>query len=430
MKYFSTNLNAPHVSFKEALLNGLAPDGGLYMPESIPSLPPDVLEKFKDNYHELSYAMLSPFIGDEIPESDLRTIIQDAFNFPVPLTPLGEDVTLVELFHGPTFAFKDFAARFMARAMSYFLGDDELTILVATSGDTGSAIGNAYWGLSNIKVHILYPSGKVSPLQEKQLTTMGGNIHAFEVAGTFDDCQRVVKEAFMDEELTQTLKLSSANSINIGRLLPQATYYAYAFAQVEESNPDTQICVPSGNLGNLTAGLIAKKMGVPIPQFIAATNANTVVPDYLETGDYEPRPSQQTLANAMDVGNPSNFVRMKSLYGDSVEAMKEDVHGISVNDESIRDTIRSQFEKTGVVIDPHTAVGVFATHQYRETTGDSRHTLVMSTAHPAKFTEVVEPVIGPVIEMPESLNDCLDKEKNATPLVPSLEALKAALLNE
>lgn len=431
MRYISTLGKTEPVDFKTALLKGLAPDGGLFMPESIPPLDPAEILRLSRDFHALSFKVLQPFIGDKIPEEDLKTIIQDAFNFPVPLTPLGDDITLVELFHGPTFAFKDFAARFMARTMSYFLRDTELTILVATSGDTGSAIGNAYWGLPNIQVRILYPSGKVSPLQEKQLTTMGGNIGAFEVEGTFDDCQRLVKAAFMDEDLNKKRNLSSANSINIGRLLPQATYYAFAFGQVMSDQPTTQVCVPSGNFGNLTAGLMAKRMGIPIPQFIAATNANTVVPEYLQSGEYKPRPSVKTLANAMDVGDPSNFSRMRFLYNDSVEAMRRDIIGFSVTDDEIRATIRATFENAGIVIDPHTAVGVKATQKYRKATGDNRPTLVMSTAHPAKFMEIVEPIVsqlGQTVPLPEGLRACLAKEKVATRIKPSLAELKAHLL--
>lgn len=427
MRYLSTLGKTNPVDFRTALLKGLAPDGGLYMPEEIPAIDPTEILENANDFHDISFQMLQPFIEDEIPPQDLKEIIRSAFNFPVPLTPLKDGITLVELFHGPTFAFKDFAARFMARTMSYFLRDTELTILVATSGDTGSAIGNAYLGLPNMSVRIFYPSGKVSPLQEKQLTTLGDNIRAFEVEGTFDDCQRLVKEAFQDTELNERLKLTSANSINIGRLLPQATYYAYAFGQVMTAHPDTLVAVPSGNFGNLTAGLMAKKMGIPIPRFIAATNANTVVPEYLESGRYTPRPSVHTLANAMDVGNPSNFDRMRFLYNDSVDAMRRDLVGFSVTDHEIRDTIRSTFDRTGTVIDPHTACGVNAVYKYREAIHNHCPVLVMSTAHPAKFMEIVEPVIGRPVALPEGLRACLEKEKIATRIKPSLDELRPYL---
>jgi threonine synthase len=430
MKYASTRSSENFVDFKTALLGGLAPDGGLYMPEFIPAFPEGFLDKLSDpsfTFHNMAYDILSPYIGDEIPEEALRVLVKDAFNFPVPITELHGGISLVELFHGPTLAFKDFAARFMARAMSYLVDDGEaLTILVATSGDTGGAIAHAYLGLPNIQVKILYPSGAVSHLQEQQLTTMGENITAFEVAGDFDDCQDMVKAAFKDPALKDA-NLTSANSINIGRLLPQITYYVHAYREFIQSTIKPLICVPSGNFGNLTAGLFAKKMGLPLAKFIAANNRNNPVERYLKTGEYDPVDSVRTPSNAMDVKNPSNFERMRSLY-DSVEAMREDVSAFSATDEETLSRIESVYKHDDVIIDPHTAVGIEVVNKFRAATQDESPVLVMSTAHPSKFIETVEPCIHQKIEVPERLAQYGEREKVATKIAPTLEALRAQLL--
>ena len=429
MQYISTNKKSDAVDFKTALLTGLAPDGGLFMPEVIPKLTPDTINRLPEmTFHEIAFAILAPFIDEEIPEPKLREIIEKAFNFEVPITPLKDKISIVELYHGPTLAFKDFAARFMAQAMAYFVQDDQvINILVATSGDTGGAIAHAYLGLPQIKIKILYPKGKVSPLQEKQLTTMGQNITAYEVNGTFDDCQRLVKEAFMDEKLCQELQLTSANSINIGRLIPQAIYHVYAYSRFMLKNPRAQVCVPCGNFGNLTAGLLAKRMGVPIHGFIAATNINDVVPEYLQTGKFHPRTSVQTISNAMDIGDPSNFARMMHLYDHSLTAIQNDVVGFSLTDEETKQEIKSVFESTGTIVDPHTAVGIGAVKKCRAKTGESTEILVLSTAHPAKFKEVVEPVIGQKIELPEQLKGVINREKKAISIEPVLGSLLTSL---
>lgn len=425
MHYHSTRSPEHLVDFRTALFEGLAPDGGLYMPEEIPHFSEEFLENLpRLTLPQVAHAVLEPYVGDALP--NLEPLVRDAFNFPVPLTPLPDDTHLVELFHGPTLAFKDFAARFMARAMAALLPPDErLTVLVATSGDTGGAIAHAYLGLPNIDVKIFYPSGKVSPLQEKQLTTLGQNVTAYEVDGTFDDCQRLVKEAFQDPKLRATLSLTSANSINIARLLPQIVYHVYAYRSFMHAALKPIVVVPSGNFGNLTAGLIAQKMGLPVPHFIAANNRNDPVREFLETGKYRPRPSVTTPSNAMDVGDPSNFERLQWLCGD---ALSGNLTAYTVSDDDTRAQIRHTFHTTGVVLDPHTAVGVHAVHQHRATTNDPRPALVLSTAHPAKFLEIVEPEIGCPISLPEPLARLQALQKTSTPLVPNLNALRAELL--
>jgi threonine synthase len=424
MKYFSTGKNSPEVSFKEALLQGLAPDKGLYLPESFPKADSAIFEK--DSFQDMAFEMAKLLVDGEIPDDDLRKLTDDAFNFDVPVKKVHDNIYALELYHGPTSAFKDFGARFMARAMSYFLGDKKLTILVATSGDTGSAVAKGFYGLPNIDVIILYPSGKVSPLQEKQLTTLGKNITALEIDGTFDECQALVKEAFMDEEVKGWLDLSSANSINIGRLYPQSFYYCWAYHQVKSIGTPV-FCTPSGNFGNITGGLIANKMGLPVKHFIAATNINDTVPEYLETGVYRPRPSVTTYSNAMDVGNPSNFARMLEIYGERDE-MAKDITGYSVTDADTAAAIKEVKEKYDYLLDPHGAVGYTAVKRHIEKTGDTNTPYVfLETAHPAKFSEVIHEILGVNPEIPETLQEYLNKEKVSIPMKPVYEELKAYL---
>ncbi len=463
MMYYSTNDPTHRVDGRTAVLAGLAPDGGLYMPETIPRLP----EAFFDSLHEqtlqdIGFTVAQAFLGDDVPDDKMREIVVKALDFDIPLKPLrtlplskgeleGVAVHVLELFHGPTLAFKDVGARFMARLMGHFVQneDGERTILVATSGDTGSAVASGFSGVPGIRVVILYPSGKVSRLQEAQMTSLGGNVIALEVDGVFDDCQKLVKQAFVDPELTNRLRLSSANSINIARLIPQTFYYFWAVAQLERTSPlsfdpppargsfdseltveegargggsgEVIVSVPSGNFGNLTAGLIAKRMGLPVERFIAATNGNDVVPEYLETDVFRPRPSVATISNAMDVGNPSNFARMRELYP-SVEAMREDIVGIKVSEEETRETIAHVYRDTGYTLDPHSAVA------YAALVGYGQGGIFLATAHPAKFKDVVEEATGQPVVLPERLAACLSKQKTSIKLPADFETLKKFLL--
>lgn len=426
MQFYSTNNKSLRVSLQEAVLKGLADDGGLFMPERIPQLPADLFTQRKSPA-ELSFAVADALLGEDIPKDKLQRIVSETIDFPIPVVKVKEGVYSLELFHGPTLAFKDVGARFMARMLAYFREKEQhdITVLVATSGDTGSAVANGFLGVKGIKVVILYPSGKVSEIQEKQLTTLAQNITALEVKGTFDDCQRLVKQAFSDKALTGQITLTSANSINVARLIPQLFYYFIAYSKVQDKNLPVVICVPSGNFGNLTAGLIAKRMGLPVQKFIAATNANDIVPSYLSSGKFSPKPSVQTISNAMDVGNPSNFSRMLDLYANDVNAMRQDITGYHFTDEETRQTMKAVYEKHGYLLDPHGAVGYAALDNYlseHKATG-----IFLETAHPAKFLDVVEETLGKKIEIPKRLAACLSKPKQAVLLENSYEALKAFL---
>ncbi len=434
MQFISTNRKSQPVSFFEAVLKGLADDGGLYMPESIPRLPDQFWKNISDlSFNDIAFNIARPFVHEELTDEALRDVIADAFSFDAPLVPLDGKVYVTELFHGPTLAFKDFGARFMSRVFSAMNQDDEedVYILVATSGDTGSAVAHGFLGVPGIRVCLLYPSDKVSMLQEQQLTTVGGNVTAVEVEGTFDDCQTMVKQAFSDNDLKNELKLSSANSINFARLLPQSFYYLYALAQLQRKMKEKPVfCVPSGNMGNLTGGLLAMRMGMPVDQFIVATNVNDVVPEYLRKGVFSPRPSVRTLSNAMDVGNPSNLDRIRFLFNDSISMIRKHLWGASFNDDQTKDAIQWVHQQTGYVMDPHTAVGYLAGEEYRKTTGDEDSPVIlMSTAHPAKFKDTVESVINETIPMPEQLQECLEKPKQAIPLAADYQALKSFLLD-
>ena len=385
MKYRSTNKKIKNISFKNVIFQGLAADGGLFLPERFPKLSPKFIKEIgKKKFWQIALEISKKFIFG-IPQKDLKKIIKDSFNFKVPLVKLGNNLYVLELFHGPTLAFKDFGARFMARVMGYFLKKDKkkIKIIVATSGDTGSAVASGFYGMPNIRVYILYPRKKVSLLQEKQLTTFGGNITAIEVKGNFDDCQRLAKQILLDKELKEKANLSSANSINFGRLLPQMFYYFWGHAQLIGLN--VVYCVPSGNFGNLTAGLMAKKMGLDVSRFIAATNINDIVPRYLKTGKFVSRVSRETISNAMDVGSPSNFARMLDMYGNDFRKMKKDIIGISVSDKETCETIKNVYRETNYICDPHTAVGVAAARK----SNVSQPIIVLATAHSAKFKEII-----------------------------------------
>lgn len=419
---------APGVGLAQAVLRGLAEDGGLYFPASLPTLAPAAFAPDAEptSLAKTACRLLDPFLT-EIPRAARHRLIADAFDFPIPLVSLGDGIHLLELFHGPTLAFKDVGARMLARLMGTLLepgsgrGSEPATVLVATSGDTGSAVAQAFAGVPGTRVAVLYPGGRISPLQEKQMATLGGNVLALEVEGSFDDCQRLVKQAFLDTDLAARFRLTSANSINIGRLLPQMVYYAHAHGLLPAAERPASFAVPSGNFGNLTAGLMAARLGLPTAGFIAATNANDVVPAYFATGTLATRPSQRTMSNAMDVGDPSNLTRMLSLYDHDLEALKQDVTAVAFDDAATTDTIRQVYEQTGYVLDPHTAVGYLG---LRATVG---HGVVLATAHPIKFREQVEPIVGHSLPVPDRLARCLERPSRSRPLVPTLDGLRAAL---
>jgi threonine synthase len=422
MKFRSVLGESPAVGFREALFRGLAPDGSLYIPEYLPALKSQPGVDDDQPLPSVASEILSAFI-DDIPAEEILRIAQQAFNFPIPLVQLEENLFLLELFHGPTLAFKDIGARFMALALSYFLKQEsrQLTIAVATSGDTGSAVAHGFLNVPNISVFVFYPSGKISKLQEQQMTTLGQNIHAVEVDGTFDDCQALVKRALADERLVRARNLTTANSINLGRLIPQITYYLWALhllcrmsATRDSKNAETVVAVPSGNFGNLTAAVYCKGMGAPIARFISASNANDVVPEFFKTGAFRPRPSLQTLSNAMDVGNPSNFARLQAFYGKNRQAMELAITAISVSDDETLNEMRRTFERSGIVLDPHTAVGVAAAHKLHPSGFLPHPTIVAATAHPAKFPEVVSRAIGRSIPLPPELEEALKRPKKST----------------
>lgn len=434
MQYYSTNHQSPDVSLQEAVTHGLAPDRGLYMPERIPSIP----KAFFNNIGEMSlpdiaYIVANTLFSDDIDSETLKNIVYDTLNFDIPLKHVTENRYVLELFHGPTLAFKDVGARFMARLLAYFnkkQNSDGTTVnvLVATSGDTGSAVANGFLNIPGIRVFVLYPKGKVSPIQESQFTTLGGNITAFEVKGTFDDCQALVKSAFLDEELNEKMILTSANSINVARFLPQMFYYFHAYAQLARNGKSLKrvvVSVPSGNFGNLAAGLIAKRMGLPIHKFIAANNANDVFFQYLRTGEYNPKPSIATIANAMDVGAPSNFARILDLYGNSHDAIKDDIVGYTYDDETIARTIRETYRTTGYLLDPHGAVAYKALVSEIQP-GETG--IFLETAHPAKFKETVENIIGGKVSVPSKLAQFAKGEKQTIKVSASFSAFKKQLL--
>lgn len=433
MKYYSTNKQSQSVSLQEAVVKGLASDRGLFMPEAIKALPSSFYDHIEDlSFQEIAYRVADAFFGEDIPADTLKDIVYDTLNFDVPLVKVEENIYSLELFHGPTLAFKDVGGRFMARLLSYFIrkeGQKDVNVLVATSGDTGSAVANGFLGVEGIHVYVLYPKGKVSEIQEKQFTTLGQNITALEVDGTFDDCQALVKSAFMDKELNDHLLLTSANSINVARFLPQAFYYFYAYAQLKKmgqaGNKKVVVCVPSGNFGNITAGLFGKQMGLPVSRFIAANNKNDIFYQYLQTGKYNPRPSVATIANAMDVGDPSNFARVLDLYQESHEAICRDISGTTYTDEQIRETVKTTYQQTGYLLDPHGACGFRA---LKEGLKEGEVGVFLETAHPAKFLETVEDIIAHKVTIPAKLQEFMKGEKQSLPLSKEFADFKAYLL--
>ena len=440
MKLYSTNDKSNLVTLKEAVFKGLPKDKGLFMPTEFPKLADSFLKNLPNlSFQEIAFEVAKNLFKGAIPENDLQNIIEKAISFPAPVVQLDEQKYILELFHGPSLAFKDFGARFMAQLMSYFnRGEDrELVILVATSGDTGGAVAAGFYQTPGIKVVILYPSGKVSFLQEKQLTTLGHNIKALEIDGSFDDCQALVKQAFVDPDLTQKVRLSSANSINIARLVPQSFYYFEAYKQLTPGGNPIVFCVPSGNFGNLTAGLMAKAMGLPVYHFIAATNSNDVVPEYLRSGTYSPRPSIRTLSNAMDVGSPSNFARMLDIYYVEKERettdcstwnnMAKNIAGYGYTDPSTIEAIKEVYTKYNYTIDPHGAVGYLAAKAYQEKHPSTR-TIILETAHPSKFKDDVEGILNMDISVPLRLANLADKKKEAVSTPNNYNIFKEWLL--
>ncbi|MEN8116038.1 MAG: threonine synthase [Bacteroidota bacterium] len=432
MRYYSTNKNTPEVSLKEAVVKGLAADNGLFMPERIEKFDSSFFDTIQNlSFQEIAFEVAKKFFGEDIEEKKLKEIVFDTLQFDCPVVKVTDTIYSLELFHGPTLAFKDVGARFMARLLNYFLGEKEelVNVLVATSGDTGSAVANGFLGVPGIHVYVLYPKGKVSRIQESQFTTLGKNITAIEIDGTFDDCQHLVKTAFLDEELNNKLKLTSANSINVARFLPQAFYYFNAYARLKQQgvleNKEFVVSVPSGNFGNLTAGLVAREMGLPVAKFIAANNENDVVFHYLNTGEYKPRPSVETIANAMDVGAPSNFARILDLYQHSHKTISELIKGYRYSDDEIRKVIKQVYNETGYLCDPHGACGIEALNEYLT---DDQVGVFLETAHPAKFTETVEEVIGEgKVELPDKLARFMEGKKRSASLNKEYKVFKGFL---
>ncbi len=431
MRYRSTSGKAPLTSLRGAALRGLAPDGGLYMPVEIARHSPEELEEFRRlPFTEVCYRVVRPFSGAEVSDEILWQIVSEAINFPVKLVSLSPGLHILELFHGPTLAFKDFGARFMARLMGYFVRGETrpLTVLVATSGDTGSAVAHGFLGVPGIRVVILYPSKRISEAQEKQFTTLGENIVALEVAGTFDDCQRLVKQAFSDSALNQRAFLTSANSINIARLLPQMFYHVAAYRQLPVASVPLIVSVPSGNFGNLTAGVFARRIGLPVAKFVASTNANDVVPEYLRTGEFHPRQAKPTYSNAMDVGNPNNFPRLLDLCRNRIENMRKEIWGHRATDEETLAAMKAIHERFGYIADPHTAVGVLGWEAYKREHSEPAQGLVLATAHPAKFAEVVRRAIGSAPPLPDRLAAYLKRDKLSLSTPSTYDDFKQFLL--
>ena len=434
MIYYSTNKKAPVATLEKAVVKGLAEDRGLYMPEQIRQLPKEFFDNIQDmSFQELSYRVADAFFGEDVDAESLKRIVYDTLSFDCPVERVTDNIYSLELFHGPTLAFKDVGARFMARLLQYFIKKEgetkEVNVLVATSGDTGSAVANGFLGVEGIHVYVLYPKGKVSPIQECQFTTLGKNITAIEVDGVFDDCQALVKSAFMDEELNNHMKLTSANSINVARFLPQSFYYFNAYARMKAQGlaDNLVMCVPSGNFGNICSALFGRKMGLPVMRFIAANNANDIFYNYLQTGKYEPKASIQTLANAMDVGDPSNFARIYDLHNGSHEAITEYISGATYKDEQIRATMQQCYNETGYTLDPHGACGYQA---LKDLLKDGEVGVFCETAHPAKFKEKVDEIIGIDVEIPERLADFMKGTKQSVPLGKDFAGFKKFLMEQ
>jgi threonine synthase len=430
MQFYSLNKQSPNVNFKDATINGQAPDKGLYFPETIPQVKKELIKNIENiNDEAIAFEVIKPYVGNAIAEDDLYNIVTETVNFSIPLVKVTDDIFSLELYHGPTLAFKDIGARFMSRCLGHFVkgSDKKVTVLVATSGDTGGAVANGFYNVPGVDVVILYPSGKVSSVQEKQLTTLGSNIHALEVEGNFDDCQKMVKAAFLDNELNKKLFLTSANSINVARWLPQQFYYFFAYKQwIEKDNPPV-ISVPSGNFGNICAGLLANASGLPVKHFIAACNANNVVPQYFETQNYQPKKAVATISNAMDVGDPSNFVRIMELFQQQFSNLTAKVSSCSIPDDITKETLRSVYSQHNYLCDPHGAVAYRALEDYLQTNTNSKG-IFLETAHPVKFYDVVEPVISKTVTVPESIKEQLTKEKKSTLIGAGVEELKRFLM--
>lgn len=433
MKYYSTNKQAPDTTLEEAVVKGLAADKGLFMPREIKPLPSSFYDEIENlSFQEMAYRVADAFFGEDVPADTLKQIVYDTLSFDVPAVKVKENIYSLELFHGPTLAFKDVGGRFMARLLSYFIrkeGKQQVNVLVATSGDTGSAVANGFLGVKGIHVYVLYPKGKVSEIQEKQFTTLGQNITAIEVDGTFDDCQALVKNAFMDKELNAHMQLTSANSINVARFLPQAFYYFYAYAQLKKLGKadNLVVCVPSGNFGNITAGLFGKRMGLPVRRFIAANNRNDIFYQYLQTGEYRPRPSVATIANAMDVGDPSNFARILALYDNNHAAISAEISGATYTDAQIRETVKKTYVETGYLLDPHGACGYRA---LEEGLKPGETGVFLETAHPAKFLQTVEEIIGNKVAIPEKLQAFMKGTKQSVPMTKDFASFKAYLMEQ
>ncbi len=433
MQFYSTNGQAPIATLEKAVVKGLAEDKGLYMPERIKPLPKEFFDNIENlSFQEIAYQVADAFFGEDVPAEDLKRIVYDTLAFDCPCVKVTDTIYSLELFHGPTLAFKDVGARFMARLLQYFLkkeGAGQVNVLVATSGDTGSAVANGFLGVDGIHVYVLYPKGKVSPIQECQFTTLGQNITAVEVDGVFDDCQALVKNAFIDKELNEHMQLTSANSINVARFLPQAFYYFYAYAQMKKKGLSNQlvVCVPSGNFGNICSALFGKRMGLPVKRFIAANNANDVFFKYLQTGKYEPKASVQTIANAMDVGDPSNFARVYELYGKNHKAICADISGATYTDEQIAETIKEVKAETGYVCDPHGACGYRA---LKEGLKEGEVGVFLETAHPAKFKDTVDRILGGDIEIPAKLQAFMKGTKQSVPMSKDFADFKQFLMAE
>lgn len=431
MKYYSLNKQSPDVDFKEATIKGQAPDKGLYFPYEIPVHEKAFFENIETySNEEIAFRLIHPYIGGTIPDDALRGIVADTINFSIPLAPVNDSIYSLELFHGPTLAFKDVGARFMSRCLGYFAKErrEKVVVLVATSGDTGGAVAHGFYNVPGVEVVILYPSGKVSSVQEKQLTTLGKNIHALEVTGTFDDCQQLVKQAFVDEALTKKIFLTSANSINVARWLPQQFYYAFAWKQWADKKNPPVISVPSGNFGNICAGLLAYCSGLPVNHFIAACNANAVVPAFLQNGEYQPKKAIATISNAMDVGNPSNFVRILELFHHKLGDLRKVLTGYSITDDETRSVIKEVYAQFKYLPDPHGAVGYLALQRYLQQHSNEKG-IFLETAHPVKFYDVVEPVINEKVPVPDAIQAQLQLKKQSHVMAPDYEALKQLLIN-
>lgn len=430
MNFYSLNKKAPKVSFKDAVIKGIAPDKGLYFPESITPLSSSFFDTIEElSNYEIAFKAIYQFVSADIPDNVLRNILKEVLDFDFPVVQLEENIATLELFHGPTMAFKDVGARFMAKCLGSFSKGkkNEVTVLVATSGDTGGAVANGFLGVAGVKVVILYPSGKVSDIQERQLTTLGQNIKALEVNGTFDDCQKMVKTAFLDQELLDAMQLTSANSINVARWLPQLFYFLFAYKQMKSKEKELVFSVPSGNFGNICAGMVAQKLGMPVKRFVAATNVNDTVPEFMKTGAYLPKTSTATISNAMDVGDPSNFIRIRHLFQDNFELLTKLLSSYSFTDEETREAMKHIYETSNYIADPHGAVGYLGLKKY-QSTNPNTYGIFLETAHPVKFLDVVEDIIPQKLAIPPQIQKVMNKDKNSVS-IEKYDELKNYLLS-